>query len=137
MIRRPVPRPVTRLVFLALGAATACGLCACQPASVQAPTDTGVCWHMVAGKGGKIRFLKLAENQPNLEHCAANLEGMRIHFLNLGGSVQEVDGAFQGQFLFIDPRGIFTSSDLNKTPYLALVRTGDGRLAVPGAVPQD
>ena len=113
------------------------GLAACAPPSVEAPTDVGVCWHMVATKGGKVRFLKVAEHQPNLEHCAANLEAMRLHFLNLGGDTTEVDGAFQGQFLFIDPRGIFTASDLNKTPYLALVRTDDGRLAVPGAVPQN
>ena len=105
---------------------------ACAP-QVQAPTDPGVCWHMVQNKAGKIRFFLVSRHQPDLEHCAANLEAMRIHFLSLGGSIQEVDGAYQGVFLFIDPRGIFTASELNKTPYLALVRTGDGHLVVPGA----
>jgi hypothetical protein len=111
-------------------------LSACAP-QVQAPADTGVCWHMVPAKGGKVRFILLSKNQPDLEHCAANLEAMRLKFLGMGGSNQEVDGAFQGQFIFDDPRGIFTAEGLDKTPYLALVRTGDGRLAVPGAVPQD
>ncbi len=120
---------------LLMAALASAALSACAP-EVQAPADVGVCWHMVAAKGGKVKFLKLSEHQPNLEHCASNLEAMRLHFLSLGGSNQEVDGAYQGQFLFIDQRGIFTAEGLDKTPYLALVRTDDGRLVVPGAVPQ-
>ncbi len=91
---------------------------------------------MVQSKAGKISFFKVAQNQPNLEHCAAALEVMRLHFLALGGSVQELDGAYQGQFLFLQKEGVFTATSLTSTPYLALVRTGDGRLAIPGAIPQ-
>ena len=123
------------IALLALAALCAPALCACAP-EVEAPADVGVCWHMVAAKGGKVKFFKLSEHQPNLEHCASNLEAMRLHFLSLGGGNQEVDGAFQGQFLFVDQRGIFTAEGLDKTPYLALVRTDDGRLVVPGAMPQ-
>ena len=109
-------------------------LSACAP-QVEAPSDRGVCWHMVSTKAG-VKFYKLSDHQPDLEHCAASLEAMRIHFLSLGGSSREVDGAYQGQFLFLDQRGVFTSTQLNGTPYLALVHTDDGRLAMPGAVQQ-
>lgn len=120
---------------LAAAALAAPILLACSP-SVQAPADPGVCWHMVQDKAGKIHFYKVAEGQPNLEHCAAALEAMRLHFLSLGGSYEEIDGAYQGQFLFLEKEGVFTAASLNTTPYLALVRTGDGRLAIPGAVQQ-
>ncbi len=111
------------------------GLDACAP-QVEAPADVGVCWHMAGATAKTVRFYKLSEHQPNLEHCAAQLEAMRLHFLSLGGSNQEVDGAYQGQFLYLDQRGVFTSTTFGATPYLALVHTGDGRLAMPSAVQQ-
>ncbi len=110
-------------------------LAACAP-QVEAPADPGVCWHMVTGKDKAVHFYKLVDHVPNLERCAGSLEAMRMRFLGLGGSNNEVDGAYQGQFLFIDQRGVFTSTTLNGTPYLALVPTGDGRLAMPGVVQQ-
>jgi len=121
-----------RLLLIALGAATL-GACSRSP---EAPADRGVCWHVVQMKDGKLRFNKLAANQPSIEYCAAQLEHMRTKFLALGGSVTEITGAYQGQYIFIDKRGVFTASSLDTTPFLLLVRTGDGRLAVPGAMPQ-
>jgi hypothetical protein len=112
------------------------GLAGCGAPEVEAPADVGVCWHMVSTKDKKVHFYKLAVKVPNLERCAGSLEAMRMRFLGLGGSNTEVDGAYQGQFLFIDQRGVFTSTTINGTPYLALVPTGDGRLAMPGAVQQ-
>jgi hypothetical protein len=127
------PAVAVRLSVLALLALV--GLAACAP-EVEAPTDRGVCWRMITPKGAKPKFLKLTENQPDLEHCASNLEAVRIRFLSLGATVDEVDGAYQGEFIFIDKRGVFVAPSLNATPFPALVRTGDGRLAVPGAVSQ-
>ena len=111
-------------------------LCAagCAPA-VDAPADRGVCWHMVSQKSGPPRFFRLSQNEPDLEHCAADLEGMRLHFLAMGGSIREVDGAYQGQFLFDDPRGVFTSGQLTSAPFPFLIRTGDGHLVPPGTPP--
>ena len=40
------------------------------------------------------------------------------------------------QFIFLQREGIFTAGSLEEHRYLALVRTGDGRLAIPGAMPQ-
>jgi hypothetical protein len=72
----------------------------------------------------------------SLETCAANLEAMRIKFLTMGGNQQEIVGAYQSNFLFLQKEGILTSTSLEGPRYVALVRTGDGRLAIPSAMPQ-
>ena len=128
-----MPPPVRLLLLSA--AVAGLGLAACG-SSVEAPGGAGVCWHMVQLKDGKYRFNKLAENQPNLENCAARLEDMRLHFNALGANQTEEVGAYQGQFLFVEPQGIFSATSLTTTRYVALVRTGDGRLAIPGAMKQ-
>ena len=81
------------------------------------------------------KFNKLAQNQPDLEHCAAQLEIMRLTLQALGSTQTEATGAYQGQFLFIDRRGVFTAQTYTGYQYPFMVRTGDGRLAVPGAIP--
>jgi hypothetical protein len=54
----------------------------------------------------------------------------------MGGSTQELLGAYQANYIFLQREGVFTSTSLEGPRYLALVRTGDGRLAIPGAMPQ-
>ncbi len=118
------------LVVLGLLALSACSK------QIEAPADRGVCWHMVQLKDGKTRFNKVAENTASVEQCAAALEGMRLRFLGLGGQTEEITGAYQGQFLFLGREGVFFSQSLKGNRYLLLVPTGDGRLAKPGAMPQ-
>ncbi len=98
------------------------------------PGDPGVCYHVVPQKGGKLKYFKLVST-PNLETCAANLEAMRLKFLRMGGSQQDIYGAYQANFLFLQSEGVLTSTSLEGPRYVALVRTGDGRLAIPGAMP--
>ena len=62
---------------------------------------------------------------------------MRVRFLRMGGTAREVTGAYMGNFIFVERQGIFTAPSLEEHPYLARVRTGDGRLAVPGAMPRE
>ena len=121
-------RPILALVTLG---ALAAG-CAQR---TEPPGDPGVCYHVVAGKEGKLKYNKLVV-APNHQTCAANLEAMRIRFLSMGGSSQEILGAYQANFLFIQREGVFSSTTLEGPRYLALVRTGDGRLAIPGAMPR-
>jgi hypothetical protein len=123
------------LIGAAAAAAGASLLAGCKPA-VEAPIDRGVCWHMVPKQGGGYTFNKLSENLPSLEYCAAALEKMRENFVRMGGSHTEITGAYQGQFVYVRREGVFTASSLTSAPYLALVRSGDGRLVVPGAMPQ-
>jgi hypothetical protein len=112
--------------FLALGA--------CQK-HVQPPGGVGICYSVSFQKNGELVYHKLV-TAPNLETCAANLEALRVKFLRMGGAAEEILGAYQANFIFVQRAGIFTSTTLDGPRYLALVRTGDGRLAIPGAMPQ-
>ena len=114
--------------------ASALALSACQKRT-EPPGGVGICYHVTFQKDGKLKFNKLV-NAPNLETCAANLEAMRIKFLRMGGSAQEILGAYQANFIFVQKTGIFSGTTLDGPRYPALVRTGDGRLAIPGAMPQ-
>jgi hypothetical protein len=89
---------------------------------------------VVPQKGGKLKYNRLVV-APNLETCAANLEAMRLKFLRMGGTQQNIYGAYQANFLFLQQEGVLTSTSLEGPRYVALVRTGDGRLAIPGAMP--
>ena len=123
-------RPTALFTILSATAAIA----ACS-ARTEPPGDAGICYHVVPQKGGKLKYNKLV-NAANLETCAANLEAMRIKFLRMGGAQQNIYGAYQANFLFLEDAGILTSTSLEGPRYVALVRTGDGRLAIPGAMPQ-
>jgi len=126
------------LAAMATAALAAVGLAlsSCGPKPIEPPYDVGVCWHAIPLTDGTIKFNKLADNVPNMESCAATLEGMRIRFARmiLGNQSREMLGAYQGNFLFLDARGVSVAGNMNKARYVALVRTGDGRLAIPGAI---
>lgn len=118
-----------RLVAIAAGAGA---LVACEP-ELQAPTTRGACFHMVpdpAAEQGQ-RFNRLPGRYPSLEYCAAALEAVRVR-----GGRGEIAGAYQTQFLFHNRRGIYVAQKFEGARYLALVRTSDNRLAMPGAVPR-
>jgi hypothetical protein len=127
--------PIKRVLVSAAVLAGALGLAACEK-PVKAPYDVGVCWHAIPMTDGTIKFNKLAEAVPNMETCAATLEGMRIRFarMSLASASRDMMGAYQGNFLFLDARGVSVANDMKKSRYIALVRTGDGRLAIPGAI---
>ena len=115
-------------------AAVALALSACAKKTTP-PGDAGVCYHVVQQKDGSLKYNKLVRS-PSLEVCAANLEAMRIKFLTLGGNQTDIYGAYQSNFLFLVKEGVMTSTSLEGPRYVALVRTGDGRLAIPSAMPR-
>jgi hypothetical protein len=123
-----------RATALILTLAATAALSACQK-RIEPPGDVGICYHVVPQKDGSLKYNKLV-NAPSLESCAANLEAMRIKFLRMGGTNQNIYGAYQANFLFLQNEGVLTSTSLEGPRYVALVRTGDGRLAIPGAMPQ-
>jgi hypothetical protein len=114
-------------------AASALGLSACEKA-FEAPMDRGVCYHMGVLPDGGYKFNVVARNVETIEKCAAQLEGMRLRFLRLGGQNAEMIGAYQGSFIHLRRGGIFRAQKWNGNQYLMLVRSGDGRLVMPGAV---
>jgi hypothetical protein len=110
-------------------------LCGCSERT-RPPGDIQVCYQVQLQRDGSLKYNRLASKQPDLEHCAAALEAMRMKFLSMGGSQREITGAYQGNFIFLQRDGIFTAPSLEEHRYLAMVRTGDGRLAIPGAMPR-
>ncbi len=114
--------------------AVAFALAGCN-SSVTPPGDTGVCYHAVQDGAGKLKFNVVVRDIPNLETCAARLEGLRQQFLRLGGSHMDIMGAYQTNFLWLDRSGVTSARTLTGIRYVALVRTGDNRLAIPGAMP--
>lgn len=122
---------------LLLIAAPAVLLAACEKLP-EAPYDRGVCYQVQPQPDGKtVKFNVAAQNLDSIEKCAAKLEGIRERFLALGGQNHEMVGAYQGSFLFLRPDGIYRAERWNSAQYILLVRTGDGRLAIPGAMPMD
>ena len=121
---------MTRLILLA---AASLLLASCEK-PVEPPGEVGICYHVVPLKDGKLRYNKLAEAVPNIETCAAKLEAMRLNFLRMGGSTQSIYGAYQANFLFLEPEGVMTSTNLKSPRFPLLVRTGDGRLVMPTAI---
>lgn len=115
------------------------GLAACESAP-EAPREAGVCYSVQTpkqGEKGAPQFHVVATDQPQIEFCAARLEEMRLRFLRMGGSNREIIGAYQGQYIFIERRGVSFSQTLDGVRFMALARTGDGRLAIPGAIQRD
>lgn len=99
--------------------------------------EPGVCYFVAAPEGETPRLEVVARDQPQIEHCAARLEEMRLRFLRMGGSNQEITGAYQERFIFIDREGVKFGQSLTGSRFFAMARTGDGRLAIPGAIQRD
>ncbi len=125
---------IRRVLIPAALAGLALAACAEQ---VKAPFDQGVCYAVERPEGEDVVFNVVARDQAQIEMCAARLEEMRVRFQRMGSTRREVTGAYQGQFVFIDGRGGSFSRTLDGARFFALARTGDGRLAVPGAIERD
>ncbi len=127
----------TMRILCAAGAIVALGACT---KAFEAPHDPGVCYSVgePEQEGGEPRLHVVARDVPQIEFCAARLEEMRLRFLRMGGSKREVTGAYQGKFIFIDRRGVaFGDSLEGEMRFVAMARTGDGRLAAAGAIQRD
>ncbi|MDB5455545.1 MAG: hypothetical protein JWP92_1130 [Caulobacter sp.] len=127
-MRRPIR--LAAVTALAVVALTGC------EKQLKAPFDQGVCMHVLKNKDGSLKFNVVARNVPNLETCAATLEGVRIRFVRLGAPNSNMIGSYQGSFLFLEKEGIYVGQTYDGARFMSLVRTGDGRLAVPGAIRQ-
>lgn len=129
-------RPGSALAAMLAASTALVGLAACSSSGPEAPSETGVCYHLgnPGAEGEAPRFNVVARDVASLEFCAARLEQMRLDFLRMGGSQREVVGVYGGQFLFIDRAGVSTARTLDGGRFFALARTGDGRLAIPGVI---
>ena len=85
-------------------------------------------------KGGDYKFNLVKASSPDLEHCAASLEVNRVEYLSHGGNRSDFWGEYAGHYIYINNAGLYSSNSIDGMQYPLLVRTGDGRLARPGAV---
>jgi hypothetical protein len=125
--------PLLGAAVVALGL----GLAACDT-SPKPPAEQNVCYKVQVDEKDpkKVEFFEVARNVPGFEQCAAELEAVRLRFIMLGSPNREITGAYNGQFLFLDPGGVSVGQSLNGGRFVALARTGDGRLVVPSYMPQ-
>jgi hypothetical protein len=126
---------LTRIVLLA--GACALGLSACQPAVDVPDAPFGTCFVVAPQEDGTVNFTAMPDLQPNMENCAARLEENRVRWLRMGGTRREVIGYYGNQYLFVDSAGVSMSRSLDGGRFIALRRTHDGRLAIPGAFAQE
>lgn len=125
-----------RPILIAVSIATASlALAGCEK-QIKAPFEKGVCFHVGVNKDKTLRFNPVARNVASMEECAAALEGMRLRFVRMGSPNRTLTGSYQGSFIFLEKEGIFLGQTYDGARFMSLVRTGDGRLAVPGAVRQ-
>jgi hypothetical protein len=112
-------------------AAVVLALSACSK-SLEAPSDTGVCYLLATPKNGPPKFNKIAE-VADVEHCAAQVDLVRKSFRGLGSLQQEYTGAFQGSFVFVDKDGATTATKYAGVRY-PLLTNFHGELVAPGAI---
>jgi hypothetical protein len=123
------PLALTALVLAGLAAAS----CAKQ---VNAPEDRDNCYEIIPQKDGSLKFYSVAKNQTSMAACAAQLDAVRFRFLSFGSQRTEIDGYYNDTYLFIDPSGMTTSRSYDGGRFYAYGRGDDGRLTLPGAIPQ-
>ena len=90
------------------GAILLTGMAACS-SQPPAPTGAGLCWRMFEVAGQPARFEIIARDVPNLESCAARLEGARM----MEG--QPTTGAYNGHFIFATGEQITSAPTMNGT----------------------
>lgn len=123
-----------RLGLLLVVGGLALGGCQNRVEAPEAPD--GTCFLVAPQEGGEVHFTPMPDLQPNMENCAARLEENRVRWLRMGGTRRQVIGYYGGQFLFVDGAGVSLSQSLDGGRFVALRRTDDGRLAIPGAFEQ-
>ncbi len=89
-----------------LGLILLTGMAACSSPAT-APTGAGLCWRMFDVPDGKPRFEILDRDVPNLESCAAQLEGARM----MEG--RPTTGAYNGHFIFATEEQITSAVSLD------------------------
>lgn len=91
-----------------VGAILLAGMAACSSPAA-APSGAGLCWRMFEVADREPEFRIIARDVPNLESCAAQLEGARM----MEGP--PTTGAYNGHFIFATEEQITSAMTLNGT----------------------
>ena len=84
------------------------GMTACSSAPA-APSGAGLCWRMIEVADPQPEFRIIARDVPNLESCAAQLEGARM----MEG--RPTTGAYNGHYIFATEEQITSATTMNGT----------------------
>lgn len=122
------------LALCLLAAWAVMGLSACDSNRLEAPKDRGVCYHIGFPKDKPPKFNVVKRDLESIEYCAAHLDNLRINFLRLGSPRTSIVGSYQGQFLFVDSRGVKVGQTYEGPRFVLLVKVPDGRLVMPGTI---
>ena len=100
------------------------GMAACS-SQAPAPTGAGLCWRMFEVADQQPEFRIIGRDVPNLESCAAQLEGARM----MEG--QPTTGAYNGHFIFATEEQIASAQTMNGTR-VRIFEAGDRRKVQDG-----
>ena len=88
------------------GAVVLAGMACCSP-QADPPAGADICWRMFEVAGQQPRFEVIGRAVPNLESCAAQLEGARM----MEGA--PTSGAYNGHFIFATEEQITSARTLS------------------------
>ena len=100
------------------------GMAACS-SQAPAPTGAGMCWRMIEVADQQPEFRIIGQDVPNLESCAAQLEGARM----MEG--RPTTGAYNGHFIFATEEQIASAQTKNGTR-VRIFEAGDRRKVQDG-----
>ena len=106
------------------GAILVAGMAACS-SQAPAPSGAGLCWRMFEVADQQPEFRIIARDVPNLESCAAQLEGARM----MEG--RPTTGAYNGHFIFATGDQITSATSMNGTR-VRIFEAGDRRKVQEG-----
>jgi len=118
------------------GIVTVAALVGCQK-RVQAPKVANACYFIGYPRDGSLKFNLLAENVPDVEHCAVRLYNVRMDMMATRTAGEQTIGAYNGIFLFASGREVRYSQHYEGPVFPLLVKAPDGRLVAPGSVVQE
>lgn len=135
---KKIKRASFALIGLSIMGLAIVGLASCEDKSLLAPDDANGCYYIGYPNAGVPKFNLIKKNVKSVEYCAAELDQLRmLSNLRPGKGRDTIDGAYNGNFIFIEGRYIRMSQTYNGSRFPLLVRTNDGRLVVPGSIVED
>ena len=116
---------MNRTIHIAMIGLGLCLMAGCSEPTLQAPDEHNTCFNVIK------------KDIKSIEYCAVELEQLRMEFARQGVPATSINGAYNGNFLFIEGRFIRMGRTYDGPTFTLLVKTDDGRLVKPGTIVQD
>ncbi len=127
---------IAKVLVLGSLAATAVALTSCEK-ELKAPAADDVCYFIGHPPGAKEpKFNPVARNVPSIEKCAVELFTVRTNMRVTGTAGPITEGAYNGNFLFVDNTTVEFGTKYDGIRMTLLVKAGN-KLVQPGAIVQE